>query len=190
MKKIWNDPVWSKVISAAIIAVATLSVTYFLNLWPSISRHIYQSVAFLVAPSLILNWIIGLLILLALPTSVVIVITLWKVVFPAKEIAPHWQTYTSDTFFGLRWRWQWGYLDDNFINLNTFCPHCDFQVFPEDASEYRAIDRISFYCECCNTKLGTFDEPFVSLKNKTSRFIQQKLRNETWHEGNPNIIDS
>lgn len=37
LKKLWNDPVWSKVIATAIVGFVVLIGTYLLNLWPTIS---------------------------------------------------------------------------------------------------------------------------------------------------------
>ena len=34
MKKLWHDPVWSKVIAGAILAVAGIIFVYFLQSWP------------------------------------------------------------------------------------------------------------------------------------------------------------
>ena len=92
------------------------------------------------------------------------------------------QAYTEDNFFGLRWRWNYG--NGQLSTLTTYCPHCDYQVFPANASAYRAIDRIQFHCDSCSAQLGEFEESWDALENKARRFVQQKLRNGTWSKPN------
>lgn len=181
-KKVWTDPVWSKVISAGILAAIALVGSYLLNWWPAIGQYLAQGLAFARTESQIPNWLTGLLAVLSLPTLLVMLALAWHFVLTAKADAPSWQTYTSDNFFGLRWRWR--YLRESLSDMHTFCPHCDFQVFPERASAFAAVDRISFHCESCDRALGTFDESYESLENKACRFVQQKLRNGTWQSQN------
>ena len=58
LKTIWSDPVWSKVISTAIIATFGGCITYATNIWPSAN-------VFLNSASTVPNW----LLCLALPVS-------------------------------------------------------------------------------------------------------------------------
>lgn len=182
LKKVWVDPVWSKVIASTIIAIAALSVSYFLDWWPSIAHYSVIGIEFASAASPVSNWIIAIFSLLAVPIVIFFTAIIWQSIFPSKSSAIDWQTYTSDNFFGLCWRWQ--YYGERISGMNTFCPHCDFQVFSENASSFTAIDRITFHCESCGRSLGTFEEPFSSLKNKACRFAQQKLRQGTWQSKN------
>ena len=179
LKKLWNDPVWSKVIAGAILAVGALLGTYFLNWWPTIGRFAKDAYNFGLSPTSLSNWIIGVLGLLAIPTIIALFALIWQKIFPSSSSHTDWRNYTTDTFFGLRWRWR--YFDGGQIyDVHTFCPHCDFQVYAEDTSTYRAVDRITFRCDSCSQRLGEFDEPFASLENKVKRFVQQKIRNGSW----------
>jgi hypothetical protein len=93
----------------------------------------------------------------------------------------HRGAYTTDTFYGLRWRWS--YTSDGTgtpVYLASFCPHCDYEVAPEDTSGFRAMFAIMYNCYGCERPGGTFEESAGSLHNKVGRFIQQKLRNGTW----------
>jgi hypothetical protein len=103
----------------------------------------------------------------------------WRSIFPTKAQGPSWRDYTTDIFFGLRWRWKY-FSDGGIYDAVTFCPHCDFQVFSQDVSSYRVIEHIMFRCDSCGRHLGEFQESFSSLENKTKRFIQQRLRNGSW----------
>lgn len=179
LKKLWNDPVWSKVIAGVILATSATVATYFLDWWPAIGKFGAQSYPFTLASSSIPNWLLFLLGLLGLPTVILLGAVVWQKVFPPQSTAPSWRSYTTDLFFGLRWRWR--YFDDGQIyDAHTFCPYCDFQVYAQDVSSYRVIDHIAFHCDSCGRRLAEFQESFTSLENKTKRFIQQKIRSGTW----------
>jgi hypothetical protein len=181
LKAIWNDPVWSKVISAGILALIALGGTYFLNWWPAIGSSFSAGLTYVLARSSFPNWLLGLLGLLAVPTVLLAGVLAWQVFFPPQSKQP-WIAYTSDIFYNLRWRWHYN-RDASMSRLITFCPHCDFQVFPANASGYAFIDRIFFRCESCARDLGVFDESYESLESKAESFAQQKLRNGSWQGG-------
>jgi hypothetical protein len=183
LRKVWNDPVWSKVIAGAILAAAAL--IYSLDWWPAIVRSFVAVSRFLAQGTSVPNWLLGLLALLTLPTVAVVLFAIGISVIDRKREPQHraaaagWRSYTSDTFLGLLWRWS--YISDGMPGgLASFCPHCDFQVYPHDASGFRSIDQIAYHCEACDRALVTLDESPHSLHNKVERLIQQKLRNGTW----------
>jgi hypothetical protein len=184
VKKLWNDPVWSKVIAGVILTVVATIGAYFLDWWPSIGSFIwncYKSIFFTTTTP---NWLLGILCILSLPTIVIALALLWEKVHPKKQNDSHsWRSYTTDNYFGLRWRWKY-YQDGGIYDVYTFCPHCDFQVFPYDASGYRIIDRIGYQCDSCGRDLGQVDESRDSLENKVIRLIQQKLRTGLWPRQN------
>lgn len=184
IKKIWSDPVWSKVIAAGILTAVATAGSYFLNWWPSIGAAIKKCYEFFLLTTNVENWLLALICLLCLPTLIFLFAFIWNAVRGQEtSTGPNWRTYTTDLYFGLRWRWK--YFDDGGIyDVHTFCPHCDFQVFPKNASAYRIIDRIGFHCDSCNRILGEMDESWDSLENKVKRFIQQKLRNGSWTQQN------
>lgn len=181
LKKTWHDPVWSKVIAGAILALGATVATYFLDWWPAIGVFVSGSIAFALASTLTPNWLLLLLALLALPALVIIGALAWQGVSPSEPRSPSWHDYTADIFFGLRWRWNYG-TGGRIDDAHTFCPHCDFQVYARDVSSFRVIDHIAFHCDSCGRNLGEFEESFDSLESKVKRFVQQKLRNGTWAE--------
>jgi hypothetical protein len=179
LAKLWHDPVWSKVISGAILAGAAAVVAYLLDWWPAIRRVVELGYEFIVSRTATPNWLLGALVLLTVPTVIILAAMLWARVFPSRSSPASWTGYTTDLFFGLRWRWR--YLDGGLpYDLHTFCPNCDFQVYAHNASPYSAVDRIGFHCDSCGRDLGEFEEPLASVESKAQRFIQQKLRNGTW----------
>lgn len=172
LTRIWKDPVWASVIAAGMTAFAS----YLAGWWPAVAQAAKDVWIFFVAASPAPHWVICLLVLLALPTVVVGILLGWQSVRPSPASRPDWYGYTEDTFFGLRWRWSYSSIG-RIQRLNTFCPHCDYQVFWQDASSYSAVERISFKCDSCHRDLGEFVEHYRSLESKTERFIDQKIRN-------------
>jgi len=179
LKRVWTDPVWSKVIAGVILAVGAAVGTYLLDWWPSIGNGLKKGYEFAGLSTAVRNWLLGVLILLALPAVLLAGVAIWMRVFPSQDGGSDWRFYTSDTFFGLRWRWR--YLSDGGIHdVCTFCPRCDYQVYAANVSPYQVVDRIGFRCDSCGGQLAEFDESVRSLEDKVTRFIQQKLRNGTW----------
>jgi hypothetical protein len=74
-KEIWRDPVWSKVISAAIIAIAAVVGTFLLALFSQpVSTGLAHGWTYVAADAMVPRWLLGLLILSALATAVWIAI--------------------------------------------------------------------------------------------------------------------
>ena len=177
-KKAWSDPVWSKVIAAAIIGASGVAATFFLGWWPVISRWIATALSFLAADSSLPNWAAILLGLLSLPLIIILVALAWRSVFPAAAAAPNWAAYTSDVFLGMRWRWS--YDGSRMSAPNSFCPKCDCQVFPQRGFDYGSYTQIKFHCDNCSSALGSFDDSYDQLQSKATRFAQMKIRNNSW----------
>ena len=178
LKTFWNDPVWSKVISAGILAAIGVGGIYLLNWWPIIGEYATSTFSMATARSSAPNWVVGFVGLMAIPTLLFVITAGWQIVNPTPADQPSWRDYRSDEFYGIRWQWQ--YFGTSMSEMLTFCPQCDFQVYPEHASAYASIERISFRCESCPCELGTFDESFGSLEDKAKRFAQQKIRTGKW----------
>lgn len=177
LRKIWNDPVWSKVIAAAIIAGFGW-LTYRLNWWPGwMTRGIATVWAYLLSPLSISHWLFGLLIFL-LALSVLTIVFLTAVL--KSETAPKWIYYRTDLFDRLRWRWRYQGSDIDIHSLVPFCPICDLQVVPIIGPSF--VNKVRFECEKCHQELGTHEGSLDSLQNKVIRLIHQKIRTQTWPE--------
>ena len=178
LKELWKDPVWSAVIAACIIATAGALGAYLFGYWPVLAQLVLSGWNFLRSSSEMPNWLVALLIIGVVPTVIILVALASQLLRGQSASLVDWSNYTTDEFFGLRWRWLYsgGYI----INLHTFCPKCDYQVFARDVSNYDFVDRIQFVCESCNSDLVVLDESPARLDNKVQRFIQQKIRNNSW----------
>jgi len=132
LKHAWKDPVWSKVIATVIVGGASALGTYLLGYWPSLLRAPGAAWSFLRASSAVSHWVLALLGVGTLVALSLLAVVGWQLVAGPRVAAPGWLGYTSDTFFGLKWRWRWsgGYL----VDLCTFCPTCDYLVFARDIS--------------------------------------------------------
>ena len=180
-EKLWKDPVWSKVIATGIVAAVAALGAYLLGYWPFFRGAVSAGWNFLLAPNSIPNWVIALLVLGAVPSVILLAALAWQVI---RGEAPgssslDWTSYTTDVFFGLRWRWQ--YSGGTIVRLNTFCLKCDYQLFSHEPSSYNFINRVSFSCDCCNGTLVEFKESEAELNSKVERLIQQKVRNNSWN---------
>lgn len=178
LKSLWKDPVWSAVIASSLVATAGAGGTYLLGLWPTITSAAGLAWNFLLTSTAVPNWLLILIGIAVIPTLLLVVAGIWTLLTRGRPDQGTWADYTSDKFFGLRWRWR--YVAGSIDRLNTFCPHCDYQVFPHNASGFAAVYRIGFKCDSCHRSLGEFEEGVGSLESKVERFIQQKIRNGTW----------
>lgn len=79
LKKLWHDPVGSKVIAGVILLIiggAGIG-TYLLNGWPVIVQYAKDAYNFALSPTSLPNWIIGVLGLFAASTIIIILILIW-----------------------------------------------------------------------------------------------------------------
>lgn len=176
-RKLWHDPVWSKVIAGIILGLGAVGLADFLNWWPALARQITLAHELLSSSNQVQNWIVIILTLLSLPTILFACYIVFEKFFPSSATETNWQDYKKDNFYGLRWRWK--FEDELIYDMSMFCPTCDFQVYPMNASSYGA-DRIRFRCDACGTMLGEHEGSLEILEDRVKRLIQQKLRNGTW----------
>jgi hypothetical protein len=179
LRKLWHDPVWSKVIAGVILTVGAGLGTYVLDWWPAIGRFTTVAINFSLSSTLAPNWLLGVLSLVSIPTIIMAMVIAWVLLFPPQPNTLDCRSYTTDIFFGLRWRWTYA-SGMQILNKATCCPNCDYQVYADAASAFSAIDRISFHCENCGRNLGEFTESVASLENRVDRLIQLKIRNGSW----------
>jgi hypothetical protein len=187
LKKLWNDPVWSKVIAAAIIALAGGAwLAHWQNWWTPIEHAtrvaLGTSWMFLTGTTPVRRWIYSLLLVVA-GLFVLLLVGLASTLYSTKEsVSPFvpivrvedWRSYVTDTFYEIKWRW--GYAGGEITHMLAFCPRCDYQMVPEGMS---LISQISFRCDVCGRRYD-IQESWDSVRSIVKRLVQQKLRSETY----------
>ena len=180
LKKVWTDPVWSKVIAAAIVAGLASVITYFGGWWPNIGLFLSSAGSLAVSSTSVPNWLLAVLVLCAIVVLVVVAIGLCATFF-SQNVRPSYLTYAEDVVLGIRWRWRYG-SDGAIYQLVSFCPNCDYQIHPRDVAAYRAVDHIGYRCEDCGALVGDFQMSLDEIESRVTRHIQKNLRTGTWSD--------
>jgi hypothetical protein len=174
LKKIWKDPVWSKVIAAGIIAIIAAVSSYLLGWWAGIISQLRMLWYFIKSSTPLPNWLIAILIIGTITALVILAIVLKAIIFKINTST----TYKEDKFFDIRWRWDC----DSFggiHNLSSFCPICDYQIYPRNISGYAIVDHNVYICEECQKTIHDFDSGLnvSAIEDRVIRIIQKNMRN-------------
>ncbi len=177
LMKIWKDPVWSKIIATAILVLFGGIGTYFLGAWPDLLKDLIKLVEFLNSTNPVKNWVIGLALIPWLLIGFIILALIVES-FKKKEPSLNWHSYTSDTFFGLKW--QWSYSSNNITDIYSFCPRCQYQIFAKNVSGYIAIPHYQYACDDCGYCAQNNDVEPHELEHRVKLKIQKNIRTEEW----------
>jgi hypothetical protein len=182
-KKIWVDPVGSKVLGSSFFAIFGAIVTYFTGLWPAIIVYGGKSVRYAVGKTEIPNW---LLCSLGLCTSLLVVLLFIIFYSARREVIklPKWISYTSDNINGLKWRWNYG-EGGTIYGLKSYCPRCDLQINGINNSGFVMVDHIVYYCEHCATTVAEFSASIGAVENLIERVISKNTRSINDDEYSP-----
>ncbi|NEV65288.1 hypothetical protein [Thiorhodococcus minor] len=178
-RKIWKDPVWSKVIAVGVLALISLIASYFSGVWPFIYSTLSQAWYFLLASTSVSNWLLGIMIVPFFLLGYALLIAFKEWLFGI-ESELNFKDYTKDNFFGLLWVWR--YSGNRIDNLHSLCPRCQYQILPKDSSSYAAVSRYEFICEDCGYSGGYFEGYPEELHQKVELKIQKALRTGEWVE--------
>lgn len=175
-RRVWSDPVWSKVIASLILLAAPYATWHF---WPTLSEWAARSLSFLTTTTEVANWWLSILYTLSF-LAVIAPATLFFVVIRENKSQPDPITnYIFDDFLGMNWRW--GYLSNRVIHsVRPFCPHCDFQIYPRGGGAYEFNPVTSFQCDHCHRLDKKIGGSFSEIEDTVERLIQLKLRNGEW----------
>ena len=96
-----------------------------------------------------------------------------------KRAAPY-AAYTSDEFYGLRWRWTVS-SNGGFFAMKMFCPKCDFEVTAEEFEANFAGEQ-GHMCQCDHCKYITILEgvSISNLMDRAAKSAEMKIRNGEW----------
>jgi hypothetical protein len=123
IRKVWKDPVWSKVIAAGILLGIPVLVAYATNSWTIIGNFLTSMWHWLFETDTSPNWVLipaGILGILAL------VLLILKLKSQFSQIK-YLDSYTCDDFYNLKWRWSFGF-SYSIDTIQSFCPECDHQL--------------------------------------------------------------
>ncbi len=187
MKKIWSDPVWSKVISAFLIIVILFCLSFFiipeksnienLTIYNSLKfrfeygfEYLYILILKFLNFEIRVWWIIVFLI-----GAIGILYLIDK--FQVKEPdSPNNLIYKKDNFKGWLWTWQWewnAYQNSwNVSNLKAHCPKCETLLI--DTKYF--TNEISFDCPRCSFNHKERD---IELPSKIEMLILDNIRRKT-----------
>ena len=174
LKKIWADPVWSKVISVGILALIGVWLTYFQSLWPKIFEFLRQSILLALSSSQVPNWLLLILgILAALYIIKIGRLTLYKFKPKKEENEQTQELYKQDLIFDISWHWTNMY--GKIMDLLLCCQKCNYQLSPKNKFSGLRPD-IVFSCDHCNCVVAEFAKPLKDIYDQVYKEIQRKLR--------------
>ncbi|CAN7314218.1 hypothetical protein LJR029_005493 [Caballeronia sp. LjRoot29] len=188
LRRIWKDPVWSKVISAVIL----LALAYGAHLagitLDGVWAAALSSARYFVEPVALARWLLWLWIMFT--AAVFSIVALRIYIFatekpvqapPPKRTAslPH-QAYVTDMFFKFRWRWKTA-ASGEVWDISMYCPACDQQLVTSDFETYRYRE---FHCVCSHCKYTAEvdgSSPF-DMENKIKLAAERKIRTGEWEK--------
>ena len=171
INKIISHPVISAVVAAAIIALGTK----LLGWWPNIANAAQFVWQFAFSSVSVPVWILAVLILAAIGFVVLFATLVW-VNRPQGET---WRNYTTDEFYGIKWRWRY-FQDGSMSEPLPFCTECDFQLNPSQAGAFAAASHWVYQCEDCGHLCADVQESFVELEDRVKRQVHRKIRSGEW----------
>ncbi len=91
---------------------------------------------------------------------------------------PEHNEYTSDTIFGMKWRWYW--KGHSIRNLWCFCPNCDATLVYDDSScrRFSGESATHYICEnCASNRVGSITGGNKSYaEGAVKREIDRRIR--------------
>jgi len=183
IKKIWHDPVISKVIAIGIVAI----IGYFGGIFTWIIS-IITILYYLINKSISISfWLLFLLVTFPIFS---IAKFIKKIIINGDASKNNYKEYCQDVLLGIKWRWKYSSTDNKIYGLMAFCPFCDYQVYPHYTSSYQIIDNIGFKCDYCGKVLESYDFSYEMLEDRIIRMIQKYLRTGEWEKRIDHVMNN
>ena len=175
LKKVWSDPVWSKVISGGIL-FAIGAIYSSVHWWGQVHTALTAAWLFAIADVPVPRWFFWILVLcVVLGIALVGALILTK----SQEIPDERLNYKEDDFLNLLWRWR--YEGGQVSHLNAYCNYCDYQL-DIDISRSYSEPCTDYLCPNCGRTNETFNMERMHIENRVIKLIQLKLRNGGWKQ--------
>ena len=171
-----KHPIRNSIIAALGAAAITGIAVYFVpGGWPTVfataKKMARTCVTWLGSSVGLPAWLVLLLSVLAV---VLVLAGLFLAIALLRKSGDSSDNFTVAEFFGVKWRWKYG--EHGIYHIASFCPTCDLQVHAQNASTYRAVDRIVFRCDEGHWQSQDFECSYEELEDRVRRKIQQRLR--------------
>lgn len=168
LKKIWKDPVWSKIIASGVIAL----LVWLLSKVKLIKQYFMSGVDFLLSQTSLPNW------LLLFSFSISTIFIIWLILdFRASKMP---NKYIRDHIEGLDWEWK--YYGSKITDLKPLCPKCKHEILERQVQQFghSHFPKHEFFCEGCGYFLAINDNPVYEFYSRINRHIERKIRTKEW----------
>ena len=122
IKKYWKDPVWSKVISVAVLSLFGWLGNWITKGWIiSVIKYIWETVLQVLTYKIPIYWVLIIFVVII----GIIVLFSWYISIKSedrKNSIPAYYEYTEDVFDDIPYRWE--SRDGKIFNLHKLCPKC------------------------------------------------------------------
>jgi len=176
--RVWNDPVWSKVISHGFIKLsggaAAIGLLLALWLWTPVRQAAERCIAFLQTPSTLPNFL-ALGLVASLWALVLLVVGMlgvrWVATWERRE------DYLEDQYGDVIFRWRWPAFSG--LSFRFFCPECDYEIIPFEPQHYGRYETI-FSCQMCGKERLREQSSLAAINSALERMVAKKRRSEEW----------
>jgi len=169
LKKLWHDPVWSKVIAAAIVAASATLASYLFGWLPTIWNWSLPGFVFLGSTKPVPRWLLLILLVLAVMTF-----SRWIGAFRRVPNIQPWRRYTKDTFYGWVWRWEYDGAGEP-CDLRSYCPECDFELTDYFGTDWSDQYSSQNACPDCHKQIQPLGDK-QQVRAKVNGKIEQNIR--------------
>ena len=161
-------------ILAAILAFVPRAWSFTCHAFSLIASAISAFWSHLAASSSVPHWLLYLLVALALPF---VCRTLARL-RPDNSGDDPYRAYQTDVFFGVRWKWDYGYNNEP-VGIWGECPQCrtDLVYSYDDI-----LHRTDFTCETCHKTLAKLEGNKGFVLGKVARQVERKIRTGEWKD--------
>ena len=136
LKKVWYDPVWSKVIAGVILALGGV-------LWSFVKGLVNNGESIPEALSDVFGFKVNVWIVIAIILAVLIVVSLVKRkndISNRAPITPFREGFVGGVYQGQKWKWRWQWSETDkvyhLMDLNLVCPQCKEGLLTVGYSNY------------------------------------------------------
>lgn len=178
-KKLWHDPVWSKVIAGVILAVGATVVTYFLNWWPVISEFVSRCITFALASTSTPNWLLFVLVLLVLPVVFLFGVLIWEKIFLSQSSPPSWRTYELIRSLVCAGAGH-SATEEKFTTHTRFAQTVTFRFFGAMSARIALSITLRFIANAAAITFVNFKNHWPHSKARPCGSSNSKIRNGSW----------